>query len=320
MSAPIIAPPLHAAEPLFRSGFGPATRVEAVQPAESFIVGKDAATGADWSALGGPESPIAGLAGRIFINVADKNPSHAGAEVVRTHPAGPSNPALRLWVLDDDPASSWVTRSCIRLDYRYGTVAKPEFAFRRCHVKYRMLLAAEYAAHITTARNEWFQIFETWDCGRQWNQPELSINVRVIKNGSKFNLEFSKRIKGTDGKFTVAHRMQNASFSLPFGRWVDVEFYYNPGFENEKGRFLWRMDGTTVFDIAAGDRIDGKPVVLNDGRPIMNVQPMKIYQADALIDRMRAAGTPCQAWYDDFEYRDELPVASEQQCIPAGKQ
>ena len=39
----------------------------------------------------------------------------------------------------------------------------------------------------------------------------------------------------------------------------------------------------------------------------------------AFIRVMRAAGTACQACYDDFEYWDKLPAAFEPPRVPAGK-
>ena len=291
-----------AAEPLFRSGFNPQTALEPAEKSGLCIVGADTACGANWSALGGKDSAITSLRGKAFVNTGDEAPRHAGAEIVTTFPASPANPALRLWVADDDPSTPWVTRSCIRFDYRYGRREQPDFAFRKCHMRYKMFLAPEYAQHLRDVPSEWFQLFEIWDCGHEWKQSELSLNVRVVNNGPAFNLEFSKRIKGTDGKFSGLQRVKRGSFSLPFGRWVGVEFFYNPGFGGEKGRFLWRMDGTTVFDISAGDVVDGRPISLHENKPIMDIQPCKIYQADALLDRMRNAGTPCQAWYDDLEY------------------
>lgn len=296
-------PCIAGAAPVFRSSFEDGTRIE---PGENglFIRGIDSATGADWLALGKSGSAIPALRSAVYINTGDRNRKNAGAEIVTTAPASSSNRALRLWVLDDDPASAWVTRAAVRLDYRYGSADRPDFAFQRGHIKFRMFLAAEYPFHLGTAKSEWFQIFELWDCGREWRQAEMSLEIKVVKSGSNYHLGFQKRIKGTNGKFTVVHQKQNSSYSLPFGRWVQVDFYYNAGFGDEAGRFLWRMDDTTVFDITAGEVMNGKPVALHEGRPIMNIQPIKIYQSDAFLDRMRIAGTPCQAWFDDFEYSE----------------
>ena len=170
------------AEPQFRSGFGLETRVGLVQGTKRFLLGRDSLSRGDWSKLGQEGSPIPPLAGRVYINTGDDDLSHAGAEIVTTAPADPANPALRLFVSDDDPASPWVTRASARFDYRYGTPSQPDFAFQGCRMRFRMYLEPAYVNH-----------------------------------------------------------------------------------------------------------------------------PFKIYHADALVDRMREAGTVCQAWYDDFEYSDGLP-------------
>ena len=301
-------PSASSADPKFSSGFNRSTCIDVVQGSRMYIMGTDSATGGDWSTLGKSGSAIPGLENNIYINTGDKNLAHAGAEIVTTYPASPASPALRLWVADNDPSSPWVTRSSVRFDYKYGSASSPDFAFQQCYIKFKMFIEPEYKNHIRSTGREWFQIFEIWDCGRKWKQPEMSIHLSVKKRDSAYHLDFGKRVKATNGKFTVLHRKENTSFDIPFGEWIDIELFYNPGFGNEVGRFIWKMNRTTIFDISEGDIIDGKPAVLNEGKPIMYILPFKIYQADALIDRMRAAGTVCQAWYDDFEYWDDWTV------------
>ena len=88
-------------------------------------------------------------------------------------------------------------------------------------------------------------------------------------------------------------------------------------------QLLTEMDGLVTLEdivvVAATNRPDMvDPAVLRPGRfdrliyvpepdEKSKLQIFKIYMEASIIDWMRNHGTPCQAWYDDLEYWDDMP-------------
>ena len=281
---------LHAANCLFKTGFNPGVYL-------------DLKTNTDVGYLGGRDS----VTGYAFSNL-NAMPAYQGAELGALGPipdfidfcvtnmGGAQGPALSLQCFKTVPGAQYNTRACYTLNF------KEDPRFTQGYVKYRMMLHPAFQEAIRAAGG-WFQIFEFKDyrlrdaAGAIDRGEKIhTLHVNVNRQGNAFFYSVGWR---TIGPAQQIWKVENKDIPVKFGEWFTVEIFLKPG-PAGSGKFIYRIDGQTVFSIADRD-------IQYKNAPLHTLQIFKIYMEASIIDWMRNHGTPCQAWYDDLEYWDDMP-------------
>ena len=282
--------PLHAANCLLKTGFNPGIYL-------------DLKTNSDMGYLKGRDS----VTGYSFTNL-NSMPAYRGAELGALGPipefidfhitnfGGAQGHALSMQCFKTVPGAQHNTRASYTLNF------KDDPRFTQGYVKYRMLLHPAFQEAIRTTGG-WFQVFEFKDYREREpvapadrTEKVHTLHVNIHREGQTFYYFAGWR---TLGPAKQIWKVENKSIPVKFGEWFTVEIFLKPG-PAGKGKFTYRTDGQTVFDI--GDRD-----IQYKNAPLHTFQIFKIYMDSSIIDWMRNHGTPCQAWYDDLEYWDDMP-------------
>lgn len=188
---------------------------------------------------------------------------------------------------------------------RYSLEFKEAPRFSQAYVKYRMRLHPAYQEALRTTSG-WFQVFEFKDyrlrdaAGAIDRRERIhTLHVNVKRQGTRFYYSAGWR---TINPAQEIWQVENKDVPVKFGEWFTVEILLKPG-PAGTGRFLYRIDGQTVFSVADRD-------IQYQNSPLHTFEIFKIYMHASIIDWMRNHGTPCQAWYDDLEIWDDIPETS----------
>jgi len=164
----------------------------------------------------------------------------------------------------------------------------PEFG--KAYARMQQVLAERYDAHPQLAAVGMNR------CMSFWPEPFMR-QLRDVQN--RRNLREAGYSAALDKAAHEIWRVENKDISVKFGEWFTVEIFLEPG-PAGTGRFLYRINGQTVFSVADRD-------LQYKNSPLHTFEIFKLYQDSTIIDWMRKHGTPCQAWYDDLEYWDDMP-------------
>jgi hypothetical protein len=281
-----------AANCLLKTGFNPGISVELKPNSDvGYLKGRDSVTGyalTNWANLPAFLKADLGALGPIPENIVFGIVNLGGAQ----------GNVLSMQCFKSVPGARFKTRA------RYSLEFKEAPRFTQAYVKYRMMLHPAYREALR-ATNGWFQVFEFKDYRLRdavgaIDRRELihTLHVNVNRHGDRFHYFAGWRT------INPAHeiwRVENNDISVRFGEWFTVEIFLKPG-PAGSGRFLYRIDGQTVVSVADRD-------VQYKNSPLHTFEIFKLYQDSTIIDWMRNNGTPCQAWYDDLEYWDDMPGA-----------
>lgn len=279
-----------AANCLLKTGFNPGIYVELKTNTEvGYLKGRDSVTGyafTNLNTLPAFQKADLGALGPIPENIF----------FAITNLGGAQGRALSMQCFKSVPGAQFKTRARYSLDFKEAP------RFTQAYVKYRMMLHPAYQEALR-ATNGWFQVFEFKDyrlrnAAGAIDRREFihTLHVNIQRQGNQFHYYTGWRT------INPAHeiwRLENNDIPVKFGEWFTVEIFLKPG-PAGTGRFLYRIDGQTVFSVADRD-------IQYKNSPLHTLEIFKLYQDATIIDWMRNHGTPCQAWYDDLEIWDDIP-------------
>ena len=93
-----------------------------------------------------------------------------------------------------------------------------------------------------------------------------------------------------------------SNFEVPIGEWLDIEVGYKAG-NKETGRYYLAakrasdQEFTTIFDVTNWTYHPESPEPV----PITNINPMKLYSSERIVDFIRNKGGVAQLYWDDYE-------------------
>jgi len=279
-----------AANCLLKTGFNPGICVELKSNSDvGYLKGRDSVTGYAFTNLNTLPAFL-----KADLGALGPIPENIFFEIVNM--GGAQGNALSMQCFKSVRGAQFKTRARYSLDFKEAP------RFTQAYVKYRMMLHPAYREAMR-ATNGWFQVFEFKDYRLRnaagaidRSERVHTLHVNVKRQGNRFHYSAAWR---TINPAEDIWLLENKTIPVKFGEWFTVEIFLKPG-PAGTGRFLYRIDGQTVFSVADRD-------IQYKNSPLHTFEIFKLYQDSPIIGWMRNNGTPCQAWYDDLEIWDDLP-------------
>ncbi|MHA4845040.1 hypothetical protein ACX0G7_12785 [Flavitalea antarctica] len=160
---------------------------------------------------------------------------------------------------------------------------------------------------------DWITLFEFWN--NEWWSGNAAFPFRFGINIDKGSATIGSPLyfkaeaqKNEAGKFVQVWYRKNMDFAVPIGKWMTLEYYIKEG-NKGNGRFYFAVtpDGgakTVVFDI------NGDTAHPDDPSPngLSEINPIKFYSSNNIVNQMNALGGTFQLYWDDFKFwKDKKP-------------
>lgn len=233
----------------------------------------------------------------FFIYYEGGTPAERYAKII-PDPKDPANSVLHFW-LQDAYIPYGKNKYKGRIQATLGVNGIKEML-----IKHRLSLHPDMAALAkTTETFNWLTVQEFWNDEVKSDYP-FRISINIVKPTSSPGLTFAthgQTKRPNEEAWDDVWTAVGTDFTIPVNEWMTVETYFKEG-NKSTGKFTLTITDTsgrkhTVVDVTDFTYHPDDPTP--DG--LDNVNIMKLYAPERLINPMKQSGKTLQLYWDDFE-------------------
>ncbi len=216
---------------------------------------------------------------------------------IRTDPVNANNRCLYGQVTGQDPLTGGTTR--FQGSWRFDQ------PFAVYHFSYDVYFSPDIAKlQNYSGKIDWFTLIELWEKHRSNmdgdSQGQTRWNIGLFKDVGANNLYLNLHqewMQPASKRFDFIWSENNKAYKLPFGRWVNLDFYFKRG--QKDGRIIVKIDGQVIFDVTNYTEYPDSPL------DIWAINPWKLYTSMTLINYINNVGGKLYAYYDNFKWYEK---------------